>query len=88
VESLGSTFVVFPRKEMRSAIWEAIRLRANSNGFSYLLLAPELLHSGHGATHKALEEPMDGLTQTTFILGALLVYPFVVCFILSVFHPL
>jgi hypothetical protein len=31
---------------------------------------------------------MDGLTQTTFILGALLVYPFVVCFILSVFHPL
>ena len=31
---------------------------------------------------------MDGLTQTTFILSALLVYPFVVCAFLTVFHPL
>ena len=52
-----------------------------------MLLVHDLLCPGCAATN-ALEEAMDGLTQTTLILGAILVYPFVVCFILTVFHPL
>lgn len=31
---------------------------------------------------------MDGLTATTFVLSAMLVYPFLVLFVLTVFHPL